>query len=308
MHIQLYIAAGLFILVPVTCLVILHFIHRYRFTAVVGGIAAYFVSTQLLIPLLSMMMATIGMGEEFWLSHMFASEVMNVFLNSILHDLMLFVILKFTLKKRSRIYDAAAMGISFWLADSLRYALSTATYARVYQMSEAGRLSEMVTETTSMEMLNSALNDIVSAGISAYYVQLFSILSLTALSIALCLFFYLSVKRRTGAFLLMGMGAHLLLLLAVDLALYFGGSVWYIVTNALVLVLSAAFIWRFMVWYREQQRALALKKKEYKQNLKSSPAPDVKSAAESTEEETSEEASEEASEDNTEEKAEDPAE
>ena len=54
--------------------------------------------------------------------------------------------------------------------------------------------------------------------------------------------------------------------------------------------------------------ASALKKKEYKQNLKSSPAPDVKSAAESTEEETSEEASEEASEDNTEEKAEDPAE
>jgi len=273
MHIQLYIAAGLFILVPVTCLVILHFIHRYRFTAVIGGIAAYFISTQILIPLISMMMATIGLGEEFWLSHRFGSEVMNVFMNSILHDLILFLILKFTLKNRSRIYDAAAMGISFWLADSLRYALSTSTYARVYQMYQAGRLEEMVTETTSLEVLNSALEDIISAGIGAYYVQLFSIFALTALSVALCLFFYLSVKRRTSAFLLMGMGAHLLLLMAVDLALYFGGSVWYIAMNAVVLVLSAFVIWRFMQWYREQQRALALKKKEYKQSLKSSPAP-----------------------------------
>ena len=273
MHIQLYIAAGLFILVPVVCLVILHFIHRYRFTAVIGGVAAYFVATQLLIPLISMMMATIGLGEEFWLSHRFGSEVMNVFLNSILHDLMLFLILKFTLKNRSRVYDAAAMGISFWLADSLRYALSTSTYARVYQMYQAGRLSEMVTETATMESLESAVNDIVSAGVGAYYVQLFSIFSLTALSVALCLFFYLSVKRKTGAFLLMGMGAHLLLLLAVDLALYFGGSAWYITVNAIVLVLSCIVIWRFMAWYREQQRALAQKKKAYKQSLKSAPAP-----------------------------------
>lgn len=292
MHIQLYIAAGLFILVPVVCLVILHFIHRYRFTAVIGGVAAYFVATQLLIPLISMMMATIGLGEEFWLSHRFGSEVMNVFLNSILHDLMLFLILKFTLKNRSRVYDAAAMGISFWLADSLRYALSTSTYARVYQMYQAGRLSEMVTETATMESLESAVNDIVSAGVGAYYVQLFSIFSLTALSVALCLFFYLSVKRKTGAFLLMGMGAHLLLLLAVDLALYFGGSVWYITVNAIVLVLSCIVIWRFMAWYREQQRALAQKKKAYKQSLKSAPAPSSSAskpeAADSEDSETAE--------------------
>ncbi len=270
MHIQLYLISFLEILLPIVALIVLMKFHKYRFAAIIGGIAAYFLATSIVMPLITMMLSVMGMNELYWQVHDNAYQIINIVLNTILQDVALYFLLKFTLKNRARIYDAMALGISYWLSDGFRYAMSNVTYARVYQMSEAGRLSEMLGEGVTMEMLQSAVNDVNASGIGVYYIQFAALISMIMVSIALCLFLYLAVKRKSWKILLMTFGIHFAAMVLVNLPLLWNHYEYYAVAAGSALIAACVLIWRFMVWYREKQRALAYRRRNYQESQKAS--------------------------------------
>lgn len=270
MHIQLYLISFLEIILPIAALIVLMKFHKFRFAAIIGGIAAYFLATSIVMPLITMMLSAIGMNELYWQVHEKGYQITNIILNTILQDVALYLLLKFTLKNRARIYDAMALGISYWLSDGFRYAMSNVTYARIYQMYSAGRLSEMLGDGVTMDMLQSAVDDVNASGIGVYYVQFVALVSMILVSIALCLFLYLAVKRKSLKYLFMTFGIHFGSMVLVNLPLIWNHYELYAVTSALAFVAAAVLIWRFMVWYREKQRALAYRRKNYQESQKSS--------------------------------------
>ena len=101
MHIHLYVICGLEILLPVVALIVLSRFHKFRFTAVIAGIAGYFVVTNILIPLFAMMLGAIGMDDLFWAAHEMGSNILNLVLNAVFHDIALYLLLKLTLMNLS---------------------------------------------------------------------------------------------------------------------------------------------------------------------------------------------------------------
>ncbi|MCF0136598.1 MAG: YhfC family intramembrane metalloprotease [Lachnospiraceae bacterium] len=270
MHIQIYIVSFLEVVFPLLALVLLSRLHKYRFSAVIGGIAAYYLAADILMVLVTMLLSVMGMDETFWEEHLVASSVTNVVLNALFHDLTLYLVLRFTLKNRGRIYDAMALGISYWLFSSIMNSIMNGYYARIYQMAQAGRLSEMVNDSVTLEQLQLTLQDITNAGTLNYYSQLVAIIAMSAVSAACCLFFYLSIKRQDLKTLLLTVAIHLGAMLLVNIPLFLDNSVFYLITNVLALIAGSVVIWRFMLWYREKQKALAYRKKNYQADLKSS--------------------------------------
>lgn len=293
MLIQLYIIGALFVLIPCAFLAIIRKMHKYRFSAIIGGIAAYYFGTQLLIPLVAMMLAQIGLGQGFWDGHSMGGDIVSIFLNSIFHDILLYGILKFTLKKRSTIYDAMAMGVSYWLGTGLNYMLGTIQSIILIQYTNQGRLSELVQEGVTLQDLQQQTQEVLANGAGAYYSELFVIICLLALSTVLCLFFYLSIKKRTASFLLMSMGAHIILLMILQLCNSLGGTIAYLIFNGVILLISVVIFIKFMQWYRRQQKLLLQRRREYKQGLKTVRVEEEKEEAPAEDENASEEEAEE---------------
>lgn len=267
-QILLYLAAGLDVLIPMTALVILFIRHRFRLTSVLGGIAAYFFTCEIFIPGFTVIMSAIGLGEAFWSEHAILAEIINVLLNVLIGDLALYLILRFTLKNRSRLYDAMALGISYWLYSAIRLAISAVGYGRLAMMAEQGRLSEMVTENLSLERLQELADELKSAGISSFYVQLVGIIAMTILTVTVCLFLYYALKRSDAKVLFISIGVHYVVMLAINLALYLKGDLAYVIGCVIGSAIAGYIFYRFMQWYREQQRELAQRRKAYKEGLK----------------------------------------
>lgn len=263
MSLQIYIISALEILLPIAALLVLMRVHKYRLAAVIGGIAAYYLSSEILLSIVTMMLSAVGFNQLYWSMHETAGSVLNVILNSLFHNICLYIILRFTLKNRGRVYDAMALGISYWVFSSVLNAISNAYYARILQLHDLNRLSEMVNESVSLEQLQLTASDIIAAGTSNYYAQLLALLGMSAVSAALCLFFYLSVKRKTGKYFLLGSSIHIVAMILINLPIFFGNTTLYIVTNVIALSAGLIVIWRFMVWYRAKQKALAYRKKHY---------------------------------------------
>lgn len=279
MHIHLYIICGLEILLPVLALIVLSRFHKFRFTAVVAGIAGYFLVTNILIPLFAMMLGAIGMNDVFWAAHEFGSNILNLVLNAIFHDIALYLLLKLTLmKKKARIYDAMALGISYWISDGVQYAISNATYARVAQLSAAGKLSSMITENVTLDQLQSAANDVNALGALPFYTQLLAMAAMMSFSVALCLFFYLGIKRKNVLYLLICMGIHAVSLIIISIPALFYKDALTPVTDLIALIAGCIVTWRFLCWYRAKQQALRYRKAMYKESLKSSAASAVSDA------------------------------
>ena len=273
-QILLYIVAGLDILIPMMALVILYIRHKFRLTSLLGGIAAYFFTCEIFIPGFTVIMSAIGLSEAFWAEHAILAEIINVVLNVLIGDLALYLILRFTLKNRSRLYDAMALGISYWLYSALRLSISALGYGRLALMAEQGRLSEMVTDNLSLERLQELANELSAAGISSFYVQLVGIAAMTILTATIMLFLYYALKRSDVKVLFMSIGVHFVLMLAVNTALYLKGDLAYVIACVIASAIAAYFFYRFMQWYREQQRELAQRRKAYKEGLKSTSSTD----------------------------------
>lgn len=265
---QLYVIGGVEILLPVMVLIFLRKTHKYRVSSVISGIGSYFLVTNILMGMFGMLMTSIGLTADFWQGHAVLYEVINLILNVSLQNLTLYLIMKFVLKGQIRIYDAIAIGISYWLGNALMLSISSVSYARIASMSAEGRLSEMVTDTLSLDALKQYASDLETYGISSFYIQMMAVFVLSIMTAVLCIFLFHAVKRKNKNFLFIAMGGHLVCLALINLSATFGGDFWYIVVNLIVAILSIVVFLRYWKWYREQQVDLLRKKQEYKQRLK----------------------------------------
>lgn len=288
---QLYVVGGVEILLPVIALIVLRRIHKYRIASVISGIGSYFLAANLLMSMVSMLLASVGLDQQFWLNHELISEIVNVILNVLLQNLTIYLVMKFVLKGNIRIYDAIALGVSYWLGNALMLSTSAVSYARIASMSSAGRLNEMVTESLSLESLQQYASDLETLGTSSFYIQMLAVFVLSIMTAVLCVFLFHAIKRKNKNFLFMSMGGHLVLLTLLNMCLVYGGNVWYIVANAVVAVVSILVFSRYWKWYKDQQAELIRKKQEYKQRLKTvtGNVVSVKPAEEGAQEELKEE-------------------
>lgn len=265
---QLYIIGGIEILVPVLALIFLRKAHKYRVSSVISGIGSYFLAANVLMSMVSMLLASVGLDQQFWQEHGVISEIVNVVLNVIFQNITLYLVMKFVLKGRIRIYDAIATGVSYWLINALMLSTSAVSYARIATMSAEGRLNEMVTETLSLEALEKHAADLQELGISSFYIQMIAVFILSVMTAVLCIFLFHAVKRNNKNFLWMAMGGHLVLLALLNFSLALGGNTWYMIANAVVLIVSVVVFIQYWKWYKAQQLDLLKRKQEYKQRLK----------------------------------------
>lgn len=283
---QLYIIGGVEILLPILVLIFLRKAHKYRISSVISGIGSYFLATNILMGMFSMLMSSVGLTIDFWKSHETLYNIINMLLNVVLQNLTLYFVMKLVLKSQIRIYDAIAIGISYWLGNALMLSTSAVSYARIASMSAEGRLSEMVTESLSLESLQEYAAELDLNGISSFYLQMLAVFVLSIMTAVLCIFLFHAIKRKNKGFLWLAMGGHLVLLTLLNLSLTLGGNTWYLIANLMVAAISVTVFILYWKWYKAQQLDLLKKKQEYKQRLKAAGGNvvSVQPVAENTEE------------------------
>ena len=156
---QLYIIGGIDILLPVITLIVLRRIHTYRISSVISGVGSYFIAANFLMGLVGMILSEVGITSEFWNNNPVIYEIVNGVLNAILQSATLFLVMRFVLKGNVKIYDAMALGVSYWLYNALMLSTSAISYARMAQLDAQGRLAEMVTESLPLETLQTYASD-----------------------------------------------------------------------------------------------------------------------------------------------------
>lgn len=265
---QLYLIGGIEILVPVMFLILYRRSHKFRISSVISGIGSYFLASNILMGTFSMFMASAGLDQQFWTNHSFLSNIVNVLLNVVFSNITIFLVMKFVLKKKIRVYDAVAMGVSYWVAEALMLSTSSISYARIASMSAEGRLKEMVTESLPLDKLEEYASNLQTLGISSFYIQVLGIIVLSIISAVICVFLFHAVKRDNLKFLWMTMGVHLLILAMMNLSLAYGGDIPYIIANVVAAAIAIVIYMQYWKWYKGQQMELSRKRQEYKQRQK----------------------------------------
>lgn len=265
---QLYIIGGLEILLPIIFLLLLGRSHKFRISSVISGIGGYFLVNSILMGSFMMFLSSFGLNEQFWQNHKIISEVVYLLFTVVFQNATIFLIMKYVLKKKIRIYDGIALGVSYWLFYALNTSTSAVSYARVASMASEGRLSEMVTDTLPLETLQEYADMLNTVGISSFYIQLLGIVVLSVMTAMLCVFLFHGVKRGNLKFLWMTMGMHLVLLAMLNFSSILEQQIWYCIAAVVVAAASVVIFLRYWSWYKEQQAELLRKKQEYAQRQK----------------------------------------
>lgn len=271
--VQLYIIAGLEALVPVFLLIILRMRHRYRFSSVVAGIATYFIAITILQGSFTTTLSYFGMDDAFWAKHGLAMQLVDIITNVLFQNVVMFLIMRFALKNHFRLYDAMAVGISYWFGDGFMMASSAVSYGRLAYLAGKGRISEMVTDSIDETTLQGYYDSLMQPhGLPSFYMQMLNLFVMLAVTVCLAILLYMLIKKKKPKYFLIALGAHAAVLAIIGLSQYFSNYnyVLYGVENLVILAAALAFLAKYMQWYHEQQAALIEKRKAYKLGLKTS--------------------------------------
>ena len=192
---QLYVIGALEILIPIIALIVLRKKNKFRISSVVSGIGSYFLAANVLTSTFIMFLSSLGVSQNFWISYPMIANVVNVVLQVIFQNITIFLVMKYVLKKRIRIYDGIALGISYWLYNAFTDSTSTITYARIANLASKDRLHEMVTESLPLETLEEYAAAISDMGISSFYIQLLGMIVLICMTAVVGVFLFHATKR-----------------------------------------------------------------------------------------------------------------
>lgn len=265
---QLYVIGALEILLPLIALIVLYKKHKFRISSVISGIGSYILAANLLTGTFIMFLSSLGLDQEFWNQHTVISDIVNVVIQVIFQNITLFLVMRYVLKKNIRIYDGLALGISYWLYNAFTYSTSTITYARISSLSAKGSLSEMVTETLTIEQLEEYAAAIENLGISSFYIQLLGIVTFSCMTAVICVFLFHATKRSNNRFFYLAIVANLALYALLNLSYSLLSEYWYVGACVIVIVVSIVVFSRYWKWYKQQQAELLRKKQEYAKYLK----------------------------------------
>lgn len=265
---QLYVIGALEILIPIIVLMVLHKKHKFRISSVISGVGCYFLAANLLTGTFIMFLSSLGLSENFWNTHPVISNIVNVTVQVIFQNITIYLAMKYVLKKRVRIYDGIAIGISYWIYNALTYSTSTITYARIANLSLKDNLSSMVSESLSLETLEEYAAAIWRLGISSFYIQLLGMIVLSCMTAVVCVFLFHALKRGNLKIFFAATGCNLIAYALLDLAYSLLGDLWYVVACFAVIIVSVIVFIQYWKWYKQQQAELIRKKQEYAKYLK----------------------------------------
>ncbi len=265
---QLYVIGALEILIPIIVLMVLHKKHKFRISSVISGIGCYFLAANLLTGTFIMFLSSLGLSESFWNTHPTIANMANVIIQVIFQNITIYLAMRYVLKKKVRIYDGLAIGISYWLYNALTYSTSTITYARIANLSEKGTLDTMVTESLSLDTLEEYASAISELGITSFYIQLLGMIVLSCMTAVICVFLFHALKRNNLKIFFAAAGCNLVLYSILDLAFSLFGNLWYVVACVVVIIVSVIVFIQYWKWYKQQQAELLRKKQEYAKYLK----------------------------------------
>ena len=265
---QLYVIGALEILIPIIALIVLRKKNKFRISSVVSGIGSYFLAANVLTSTFIMFLSSLGVSQNFWISYPMIANVVNVVLQVIFQNITIFLVMKYVLKKRIRIYDGIALGISYWLYNAFTDSASTITYARIANLASKDRLHEMVTESLPLETLEEYAAAISDVGISSFYIQLLGMIVLICMTAVVGVFLFHATKRNNLKIFFATMGANLALYTVLVLTYNMLGNLWYVIACVIVITISIVVFAQYWKWYKQQQAELLRKKQEYAKYLK----------------------------------------
>ena len=265
---QLYVIGALEILIPIIALIVLRKKNKFRISSVVSGIGSYFFFFFVLTSTFIMFLSSLGVSQNFWISYPMIANVVNVVLQVIFQNITIFLVMKYVLKKRIRIYDGIALGISYWLYNAFTDSTSTITYARIANLASKDRLHEMVTESLPLETLEEYAAAISDMGISSFYIQLLGMIVLICMTAVVGVFLFHATKRNNLKIFFATMGANLALYTVLVLTYNMLGNLWYVIACVIVITISIVVFAQYWKWYKQQQAELLRKKQEYAKYLK----------------------------------------
>lgn len=265
---QLYVIGALEILIPIIALMILLKKHKFRFSSVISGIGCYFLAANLLTGTFIMFLSSLGLNEHFWNSFPRIADLANVLIQVTFQNVVIYLAMKFVLKKKVRIYDGIAIGISYWLYNALTYSTSTITYARIANLSAKDSLSTMVTESLPLETLEEYAASLSQLGIASFYIQLLGLIVLSCMTAVVCVFLFHALKKGNLKIFFAALGGNLVLYALLNFVYSLLGNLWYCVACVVVLVISVVVFMKYWKWYKEQQIELLRRKQEYAKYLK----------------------------------------
>ena len=265
---QLYVIGALEILIPIIALIVLRKKNKFRISSVVSGIGSYFLAANVLTSTFIMFLSSLGVSQNFWISYPMIANVVNVVLQVIFQNITIFLVMKYVLKKRIRIYDGIALGISYWLYNAFTDSASTITYARIANLASKDRLHEMVTESLPLETLEEYAAAISDMGISSFYIQLLGMIVLICMTAVVGVFLFHATKRNNLKIFFATMGANLALYTVLVLTYNMLGNLWYVIACVIVITISIVVFAQYWKWYKQQQAELLRKKQEYAKYLK----------------------------------------
>ena len=265
---QLYVIGALEILFPIIALIALRRKNKFRISSVVCGIGSYFLAANVLTSTFIMFLSSLGVSQNFWISYPLVADIVNVVLQVIFQNITIFLVMKYVLKKRVRIYDGIALGISYWLYNAFTNSASTITYARIANLASKDRLHEMVTESLPLETLEEYASAIFDLGISSFYIQLVGLIVLSCMTAVVGVFLFHALKRNNLKIFFATMGINLVLYTILILTLNLFGNLGYLIACVIVIIISVIVFIQYWKWYKQQQAELLRKKQEYAKYLK----------------------------------------
>ena len=265
---QLYIIGALEIIIPIVFLMWLHKKHKFRISSVISGIGCYFLAANLLTGTFIMFLSSLGLNERFWNNFPVIADIANVLIQVTFQNITIYLAMKYVLKKKVRIYDGIAIGVSYWIYNALTYSTSTITYARISNLSAKGALNTMVTESLPIETLEEYAASISKLGISSFYIQLLGMIVLSCLTAVVCVFLFHALKKGNLKIFFAALGGNLVLYLILNLVYSLLGNLWYCVACVAIIVISGVVFMKYWKWYKEQQAELLRRKQEYAKYLK----------------------------------------
>ena len=269
MYNQLYVIGALYLLIPVSCLIILRIRHKYRIASIITGVAGFFLSMRVLMTVVNVLFTLVGVTREFWDSHPLLNETLNILLNVVFQNVVLYFLMKLVLKSRLSLYDSMAIGISYSLGNCFIEGYYSVYLVRILKSYEASTLEQLASEALPLEKLQETVEEALSVGLEHYYLQLFAALAVVFLAAVLCMLLYHALKKPDKRFILYACAIHAFCLALIDLSMLSSGKLLYFFANLVILLIAAAVYFLYKRWYREQQIDLARRKREYKQSLKS---------------------------------------
>lgn len=260
-----YIASVAQIMMIALSLFFLHRKHPFRMTAIVVGIAVYFLASQLLTSICYSALTSIAAVQSFLSNpdHIIIYYLILAVLTALFMAPVAYFIFKFVRRGNWNIYEAMAAGISYWLYNSITSSMNYINQARIAEMANNNELSSLISDQISQADIDAYIELLQDASLSQCLAQILFFAVVLAMSTLILMLVYHGMKRKNFLFVFLAMGIHF----AVIFSTYLGtlADLWvYCLVIFAVGVLLSLGIYFYFKWYHNQQQILRQQRLEFK--------------------------------------------